>query len=120
VFWNDNLLDTVGGNLTAGAVNGQLHSGPVPAQDNHLLRFAAVGHSDRLGGSLDAVSLIVAVPEPGPLRAEGRRSAGRGLRGPSPPAPRIGRARACGPAPSRDQGRTAGVSTGMPVARTAR
>ena len=65
VYWNGDLLDTLGGNLPAGAMNWQLHSYSVLAQGNDVLRFAAAGHSDTLGGSLDAVTLTAAVPEPG-------------------------------------------------------
>jgi PEP-CTERM motif len=65
VFWNGDLLDTVGGNLPAGAMDWQLHSYSVVAQGNDMLAFAAAGDSDSLGGSLDAVTLTAAVPEPG-------------------------------------------------------
>ena len=65
VFWNGDLLDTVGGNLPAGAMNWQLHSYAVVALGNDVLAFAASGRSDSLGGSLDAVTLTAAVPEPG-------------------------------------------------------
>jgi hypothetical protein len=65
VFWNGNLLDTVGGNLPAGAHAWQQHRYSVVALGHDVLQFAAAGRSDSLGGSLDAVSLTAAVPEPG-------------------------------------------------------
>jgi len=64
VVWNGTDVTTVGGNLPAGNLVWTPYSFKVQAIGNDVLTFAAAGQSDALGGSLDAVSLTAAVPEP--------------------------------------------------------
>ena len=64
VFWNGTLLDTVsldGSNQSGNVWYG--YSYAVQALGNDVLKFAASGTNDSLGGSLDAVT-VSAVPEP--------------------------------------------------------
>ncbi len=64
VFWNGTLLDTV--SLDGSNQNGNVwyqYSYAVQALGNDVLKFAASGTNDSLGGSLDAVT-VSAVPEP--------------------------------------------------------
>jgi PEP-CTERM motif len=64
VFWNGTLLDTV--SLDGSNQNGNVwhqYSYAVQALGKDVLKFAASGTSDGLGGSLDAVT-VSAVPEP--------------------------------------------------------
>lgn len=65
VFWNDDLLGTVTGNGKKGSSWLDLvFDVQADANGLGLLKFAAAGASDRLGGSLDNVS-VTAIPEPG-------------------------------------------------------
>ena len=65
VYWNDKLL----GKAEADGSNGSIwfdlsYAVSADAQGSGVLKFAAIGNSDRLGGSLDNIS-VTTVPEPG-------------------------------------------------------
>ena len=62
VFWNDVLLDSVSA-VGSKTHNWIVYSFMVKAIGNDVLKFAAVGKEDTLGGSLDAVT-VSAVPVP--------------------------------------------------------
>lgn len=66
VFWNNALVTTKGGSNATGSHQWQVFSFDVigGASATSQLKFAALGRSDSLGGSLDAVSVTSAVPEP--------------------------------------------------------
>jgi len=67
VWWNGSLLDTVTGIGNSTGNNWVLYTYDVlGTSPSSLLQFVAVGTSDSLGGSLDAVSLAQ-VPEPATL-----------------------------------------------------
>ena len=64
VFWNDQSLGTVTGNGNKGSSWFDLvYNVQADASGFGVLKFAAVGVSDSLGGSLDNVT-VTAVPEP--------------------------------------------------------
>lgn len=67
VLWNGTtLLPTLSGTNNTGTHNWQQYSYTVVGTGaTDTLRFAAFGTQDTYGGSLDNVSLITAVPEPG-------------------------------------------------------
>lgn len=65
VFWNGALLDTVSA-VGSNIHNWVVYSFTVQAIGNDVLKFAAVGKEDTLGGSLDAVK-VNAVPIPAAL-----------------------------------------------------
>lgn len=65
VFWNGASLGTFGGiNASSTTNNWILYTVQVTGTGADVLRFAATGTSDSYGGSLDAVSITTAVPEP--------------------------------------------------------
>ena len=66
VYWNNQLLEAVTGSGMGAPGNiWQLYSYSVKATGpSSTLSFAAAGNSDSYGGSLDAVSVTAAVPEP--------------------------------------------------------
>lgn len=66
VYWNDTLVTTKGGSNATGSHQWQVFNFDVVGGANATsqLKFAALGRSDSLGGSLDAVSVTSAVPEP--------------------------------------------------------
>jgi hypothetical protein len=65
VAWNGGALDTLGGIKASGDHQWVNHSYRVLGTGSDIVKFSAVGTNDSLGGSLDAVSLTAAVPEPG-------------------------------------------------------
>ena len=67
VYWNDTLLDTVGGSNGTNAHLWKRYDFTVQGTGGLVaLKFGASGTSDTFGGSLDNVSLT-AVPEPGSI-----------------------------------------------------
>jgi hypothetical protein len=66
VYWNNALITTKGGSNATGSHQWQVFNFDVVGGAGSLsqLKFAAAGRSDSLGGSLDAVSVTSAVPEP--------------------------------------------------------
>ena len=65
VFWNGALVAANAGSNPTGAHQWQVFNFDViGAAGSSQLKFAAAGASDALGGSLDAVSVVRAVPEP--------------------------------------------------------
>lgn len=63
VFWNDNLLSEI--TAAGGSTNLWLaHQFLVTGTGNDVLKFAATGRSDSLGGNIDDVRLNAAVPIP--------------------------------------------------------
>ncbi|NRF72033.1 PEP-CTERM sorting domain-containing protein [Aquincola sp. S2] len=85
VYWNDVLVTTNGGTgVGSNAHQWQLFSFDVIGTGGlDSLRFAAIGTSDSLGGSLDNVALVAvaAVPEPGALALVLAALGGLGLAG---------------------------------------
>lgn len=73
VYWDNQLLQAVTGNGIGASGNvWQLYNYNVKATGaSSMLSFAAAGKSDSLGGSLDAVSVTAAVPEPGSFALAG-------------------------------------------------
>jgi hypothetical protein len=69
VSWNGSLLATSSGSGVGQSGNAWTeYTFTVTGTGNDVLRFAAGGNADRLGGSLDNVALVAApVPEPGSL-----------------------------------------------------
>ncbi len=67
VFWNDvsQGVFTGSGVGNSGNVWGEYHLSLTGAATTSMLTFKAVGASNSYGGSLDAVSITTAVPEPG-------------------------------------------------------
>jgi PEP-CTERM motif len=66
VLWNGVQLGSTMTGTASGAHNWQVYQFNVVATGaSDLLSFRSVGTSDSLGGSLDAVSLVSSVPEPG-------------------------------------------------------
>jgi hypothetical protein len=65
VAWNGSTLDTLGGIKLSGDHLWVNHSYRVLGTGSDTVMFSATGKNDSLGGSLDAVSLTAAVPEPG-------------------------------------------------------
>lgn len=65
VYWNGSSLGLFGGiNPSATTNNWVLFTTEVTGTGTDTLRFEAIGTSDSYGGSLDAVSITTAVPEP--------------------------------------------------------
>jgi hypothetical protein len=68
VYWNSNLVGSYTGNGSNSGNNWTVYTlnvwGTAPTS---LLQFRATGTSDSYGGSLDSISLVRAVPEPGTL-----------------------------------------------------
>jgi hypothetical protein len=66
VYWNNTLLAT---NTGSGVGNPNhvwtISSFQVVGTGSDKLSFVAIGAADKLGGSLDSVSMTTAVPEPG-------------------------------------------------------
>ncbi|RQP23302.1 PEP-CTERM sorting domain-containing protein [Piscinibacter terrae] len=66
VYWNGSLVEAVAGSNSTGVHNWAVYSVDVVggAGSTSRLTFNAAGVSDSYGGSLDAVSVTTAVPEP--------------------------------------------------------
>lgn len=65
VFWNNLSLGTITGNGSNGSSWLDLiYDVQADANGSGILKFAAIGNSDKVGGSLDNIS-VTTVPEPG-------------------------------------------------------
>ncbi len=63
-YWNDTLLETITGKGANSGNVWETYTYSVLGTGLDKLKFSAAGKSDGLGGSLDNVSLVSAVPEP--------------------------------------------------------